>query len=173
MLTSEGFIAAGKNRALGYFLADSGYDVWLGNDRGSFHFVEHQIYNKTNDLFWNYSMDDIGLFDYKAMLDYILWVTGQPQIDFIGHSQGGCAMAILLSSYPQYNRRIRQAHLISPAVFVFDSPTVKNLMPIYNVSKGIFSGSFVKNRFHFPEFIPFAWIPSISPDSFFSEDIWQ
>lgn len=133
-LCSEYYVFVGRNRALPYFLADYGYDVWLGNDRGSFYHVEHEIYNKSSSEFWNFSLDDIGYYDYKAMMDLILRKTKASTIDYIGHSQGGSGLAIFLSSFPEYRKKIRQAHLFSPAMIVQNSLALDFLIFQYNVS---------------------------------------
>lgn len=49
------FINRGVNRSLGLILADSGYDVWLGNNRGTIWSKKHVTldaeYNKT---YWDF-----------------------------------------------------------------------------------------------------------------------
>lgn len=133
LMNSEFYVFTGKNRALPYLLADHGYDVWLGNDRGSYYFVDHKIYDKNSKEFWNFGLDEIGLYDYKSMIDYILATTKQASLNYIGHSQGGCGLSILLSSFPSYNKKIRQAQLFSPAPFVANSFTLKNTLVEYVV----------------------------------------
>ncbi|KAG5864500.1 hypothetical protein JTB14_009132 [Gonioctena quinquepunctata] len=54
--SSENFVFLGPNKALGYFLADQGYDVWLTNARGSEHSRKHRTMDPDKDrAFWKFS----------------------------------------------------------------------------------------------------------------------
>lgn len=52
---SECWLLNGKNRSLGYLLADNGYDVWLGNARGTRHSRKHVVMDADRDKkFWQF-----------------------------------------------------------------------------------------------------------------------
>jgi lysosomal acid lipase/cholesteryl ester hydrolase len=36
----------------GFLLADKGYDVWVGNNRGNGYSMKHIKYNTSDDQFW-------------------------------------------------------------------------------------------------------------------------
>ena len=77
------------DQSLGFILADVGYDVWLGNMRGNYYSRAHVRYNPDRDeAFWDFSWDDMARDDLPSMIHYILNVTGQTQIAYVGHSQG-------------------------------------------------------------------------------------
>ncbi|CAF4846560.1 unnamed protein product, partial [Rotaria sp. Silwood1] len=77
------------DQSLGFMLADAGYDVWLGNVRGNYYSRAHVKYNPDHDTeFWNFSWDDMARDDLPSMIYYILNVTQQTQISYVGHSQG-------------------------------------------------------------------------------------
>jgi pimeloyl-ACP methyl ester carboxylesterase len=77
------------DQSLAYILADSGYDVWLGNMRGNYYSRAHTKYNPNRDeAFWDFSWDDMARDDLPSMIYYILNVTQQTQIGYVGHSQG-------------------------------------------------------------------------------------
>jgi pimeloyl-ACP methyl ester carboxylesterase len=77
------------DQSLGFILADAGYDVWLGNVRGNYYSRAHVKYNPDHDpAFWDFSWDDMARDDLPSMIYYILNVTQQTHIGYIGHSQG-------------------------------------------------------------------------------------
>ncbi|GMS86908.1 hypothetical protein PENTCL1PPCAC_9083, partial [Pristionchus entomophagus] len=85
--SSFDFLSPLTNQALSYALADAGYDVWMGNNRGNIYSDKHVGYNNFDHRFWNFSWDEMGIYDYPAMIDYIVNVTGEPQLYLVGHSQ--------------------------------------------------------------------------------------
>jgi len=74
--------------SLSYILADNGYDVWLGNNRGNGVSMINIYYSNTSKEFWDFSWDEMGLIDLPAQLNYVLEHTGAPQLTYIGHSEG-------------------------------------------------------------------------------------
>lgn len=62
---------------LGFVLADCGYDVWLGNSRGTTYSSSHQTLSKTDPRFWQYSFQQMGEYDLPASIDFVLKKTGQ------------------------------------------------------------------------------------------------
>ena len=57
----HGFLADSTNwvldsatKSLGYILADSGFDVWLGNVRGNDYSRRHVKYLPSQSIFWNW-----------------------------------------------------------------------------------------------------------------------
>jgi len=76
-------------QSLSYILADAGYDVWLGNMRGNKYSRAHVKYNPAHDEeFWDFSFDEMANIDLPSMVYYILNVTQQTHIGYVGHSQG-------------------------------------------------------------------------------------
>jgi lysosomal acid lipase/cholesteryl ester hydrolase len=55
-----------------------GYDVWLGNARGSRYALGHTKYNYLSDkpLYWDFDFEEMGLYDLPANIDFILNHTG-------------------------------------------------------------------------------------------------
>ena len=54
-------------------LVKAGYDVWLGNSRGSKYSLQHLNYDEKIDLeYWNFSFVEFGKYDLSASVDYIL-----------------------------------------------------------------------------------------------------
>ena len=62
-----------------FVLAREGYDVWLGNNRGTDPSYKHLEYDPINDgeKFWNFSWQELGRYDLPAFIEKVLYITGQ------------------------------------------------------------------------------------------------
>ena len=70
-------------------LVDAGYEVWLGNDRGSFYSNRHKRDGQWSlKERWDFTWADSGFYDMPAALDKIIEVSGKPMVTVIGYSQG-------------------------------------------------------------------------------------
>jgi lysosomal acid lipase/cholesteryl ester hydrolase len=78
--------------------------------------------NLTTTVLFSYSWNEIGYYDLPAMIDYILALTNQQQLYFVGHSQGTTSLFVLLSTRPEYNQKISTAFLLSPVAFLKNVP---------------------------------------------------
>ncbi|XP_052759449.1 lipase 1-like [Galleria mellonella] len=136
--SSVEFVAVGPASALAYILAEAGYDVWLGNARGNYYSREN-LYLDPDDRrnldFWRFSWDEIGNIDLPAFIDYILKVTGQSKLHYIGYSQGCTAFLVLASLRPEYNEKIISFQGIAPAAFfVYNENAFLDIVPPYEAS---------------------------------------
>lgn len=129
----------GKKYALAFYLAKHGGDVWLGNTRGSKHSVRHKNMTQDSDMFWDFSFNEMGRYDLPAMIDYVRNATNSSQIIYVGHSQGGAAFLAMMSYRPEFNEKIRQAHLITPAVFMKNFPHPFITMLFEEIDRGLFN----------------------------------
>ncbi|KFQ25747.1 Lipase member M, partial [Mesitornis unicolor] len=121
----HGFLGEGSNwvenlanNSLGFILADSGYDVWLGNSRGTSWSQRHQHLSADQDEFWDFSFHEMAMYDLPAMIDFVLQKTGQQQIYYTGHSQGSTIAFIAFSSMPELARKIKMFFALAPVVTV-------------------------------------------------------
>lgn len=74
-----------------YLLADAQYDVWMLNVRGTEFSRRHKHYDpngKGRKEYWSYSLHEMGIYDLKSSIDYILNETKFQRINYIGYSQG-------------------------------------------------------------------------------------
>ena len=60
-----------KISAFPLLLARAGYDVWIGNTRGSLNSREHVLVDDKDPWYWDFSFSEIGMYDLPAMVDYI------------------------------------------------------------------------------------------------------
>lgn len=134
------FFIAGPKVALPFLLADNGYDVWMGNARGSKHSPNHKVYSSNSNEFWNFSWHEIGLYDLPAMIDFMLKQTKTSRTFYIGHSQGTTEFLVMLSTRPEYNDKIIQAHLMAPAAFMKNQPNPLTRLLGEIVDLGFFNG---------------------------------
>lgn len=75
-------------------------------------------YSKYTKCFVYFSWNEIGINDLPAMIDYVLRVTGQQQLFYIGHSQGTTAFFVMASERPEYNSRIRLMAALAPIAYM-------------------------------------------------------
>lgn len=79
--------------SLAFQIARAGYDVWLGNNRGSIYSKEHTSLDYDKDAkFFDYSFYELGKYDLPAQINYVLQSTQYEKLTYIGHSQGTTQM---------------------------------------------------------------------------------
>ncbi|KAF9151429.1 cholesterol esterase [Linnemannia schmuckeri] len=104
-----------EERNLAFVLAEAGYDVWLGNARGNKYSLKHMFLKPHEKKFWEFSMDELALFDVPDTVDYILNRTGAPSLVYIGFSQGTAQAFASLSINPDLNDKISLFIALAPA----------------------------------------------------------
>lgn len=117
--SSTDWILLGPKNSLPYLLADTGYDVWIANARGNYYSRGHMSMTIDFPEFWDFSFQEMGIYDLPAVIDYIRKVRDtNDSINFIGHSMGASALLVLLSSVPRYNEYLRLGILLAPLAFM-------------------------------------------------------
>ena len=103
-------------------LARAGYDVWLGNTRGTNFSLGHtKLDPYIGKGYWDFSWAELGKYDLSAMIDYVYNYTESKAISYVGHSQGTTAMFYGLAHNDQedFATKLKQVVAIAPC-FVID-----------------------------------------------------
>ncbi|XP_064488473.1 lipase 1-like [Ornithodoros turicata] len=111
---STAFVLDAPCQSLGFALLDNCYDVWLGNVRGNSYGKRHRTLDTTSGAFWNFTFHEHAVYDVPAQIDYILDVTGERTLLYIGWAQGTLIFFTMLSEKPQYNQKIRAFAGLAP-----------------------------------------------------------
>lgn len=118
LLTNSELFVLGETteRCLPFVLINKGYDVWLGNNRGNKYSRKHLVLSSSDEKFWNYSLDEFAMFDIPNTIDYILDITKQEQLNYIGFSQGAAQGLASISLNHSLNSKIKVFIGLSPAM---------------------------------------------------------
>ncbi|XP_064551955.1 lipase 3 [Drosophila montana] len=132
LCSSSDWVLSGPSNGLAFILSDAGYDVWMGNARGNTYSRKHASKSPLLQPFWNFEWHDIGIYDLPAMMDYVLYHTGEEQLQYVGHSQGTTSFFVLNSMIKRFKSRIRSAHLLAPVAWMehMESPLAKIAGPL-------------------------------------------
>ena len=101
--TSWVFLQLGEN-SLPFMLVDNGYDVWIGNNRGTIFSWGH-VSKDPDDLngdYWDFSMDENVIYDLPTQINYVKETSGAKKINYIGHSQGTTLFYMLYMHDPKF-----------------------------------------------------------------------
>ncbi|XP_075978831.1 lipase 1-like [Anticarsia gemmatalis] len=137
LCSSSGFVLMGPGSGLAYILAEEGYDVWLGNQRGNRYSRRHTSLNPDallNTAYWQFSWEQIGAYDLPAMIDYALAYTGNERLHYIGHSQGTTSFFAMAALRPEYNQKITSMQALAPVAYMANnrSPLLWFISPYAN-----------------------------------------
>ncbi|XP_078359982.1 lipase member K-like [Oculina patagonica] len=129
-------------KSLAYILADSGFDVWLGNIRGNDYSRRHVKYDPDQCKFWNWSWQEMAHYDLPAMINYALQVTGQEKLFYVGHSQGTLIAFNGFADNPALGNKIKAFFALAPIYTLNNSSEIAKggAEIIYPLVKKLFPG---------------------------------
>lgn len=174
VLTSADNYFYNREKSIGFYQVNKGFDVWVGNNRGNKYSrkISENVpeSKKSYEKFFDFSFQEMAIYDQPAVYKYIL--EGYPvdqQIHYIGHSQGNAQMfAGLLDeeSSDYLNSKTAKLIAISPVVFLnhTNQQYVQLLLRFLQLSSKtidwlgltqILPGGCSDEKSHFKEFV--AW----------------
>ncbi|CAN1823052.1 Triacylglycerol lipase 2 [Linum perenne] len=99
-------------------LADQGFDVWIANTRGTRFSRRHTSLHPNQQEFWNWSWDELVVYDLPAVADHVFKQTGQ-KMHYVGHSLVITSCLPMFSSYIGKNCCLNSSTV---AVFLKNEP---------------------------------------------------
>lgn len=118
LLQSSGAYCTNDDDSLAFYLAKSGYDIWLGNNRCGFH-PKHTLLSYEDPRMWAWNIRQMGVMDLPAMISKVLQVTGFPKLALIAHSQGTTQTFVALAKEqrPEIGEKISVFCALAPAAY--------------------------------------------------------
>jgi pimeloyl-ACP methyl ester carboxylesterase len=118
LLQSAGAYCTNDDDSLAFFLAKSGYDVWLGNNRCGFK-PRHNLLEYSDPRMWAWNIRQMGVMDLPALVSRVLSETGFPKLGLICHSQGTTQTFVALAKEqrPELGEKISVFCALAPAAY--------------------------------------------------------
>lgn len=118
LLQSAGAYCTNDDDSLAFFLAKSGYDVWLGNNRCGFR-PRHQMLEYSDPRMWAWNIRQMGVMDLPALISRVLAETGFEKLGLIAHSQGTTQTLVALAKEqrPEIGDKVSVFCALAPAAY--------------------------------------------------------
>ncbi|KAK5691635.1 hypothetical protein LTR97_011632 [Elasticomyces elasticus] len=118
LLQSAGAYCCNDDDSLAFYLAKSGFDVWLGNNRCGFT-PRHTQLKYEDPRMWAWNIRQMGVMDLAAFVDRVLAETGFSKLALIAHSQGTTQTFVALAKEqrPEIGERISVFCALAPAAY--------------------------------------------------------
>jgi len=120
LFMDPGMYVVNEEESMAFSLANEGYDVWLGSNRGVV--LEHDSLHPSQDAFWDWSVDDLAKYDVRCIVDYVLGQTGQSKVAWVGMSQGNAQAFMAFSTNKALAEKIALFVAIAPVARLGDLP---------------------------------------------------
>ncbi|XP_065870853.1 triacylglycerol lipase 1-like [Euphorbia lathyris] len=115
-MAGDAWFLGAPEQSLGYLLADQGFDVWAGSVRGTFLSHGHVTLSEKDKEFWDWTWEDMALYDLSAMIGHI-YSTTNSKVFVVGHSQG-TIMSWAAFTQPNIVEMVQAAALLCPISYL-------------------------------------------------------
>ncbi|KAL9272770.1 Triacylglycerol lipase 1-like protein [Drosera capensis] len=115
-LAGDSWFLNSKDQSLGFILADQGFDVWVGNVRGTRWSHGHASLSEKDKEYWNWSWEELALYDLAEMINYV-YLTTNSKISYVGHSQG-TIIALAAFTQPDIVKMVDAVALLCPISYL-------------------------------------------------------
>ncbi|WPH00048.1 Hypothetical protein R9X50_00287100 [Acrodontium crateriforme] len=118
LLQSAGAFCCNDDDSLAFYLAKSGYDVWLGNNRCGFR-PRHTKLHYGDPRMWAWNIRQMGVMDLATFISRVLSETGFPKLALVAHSQGTTQAFVALAKEqrPDLGEKISVFCALAPAAY--------------------------------------------------------
>ncbi|XP_060216762.1 triacylglycerol lipase 1 [Lycium barbarum] len=115
-MAGDAWFMNSASESLGFILADQGFDVWVGNVRGTRWSHGHVSLSVKNKDFWDWSWEELALYDLAEMIRYVNSIT-KAKVFVVGHSQG-TIMSLAAFTKPDIVEMVKAAALLCPISYL-------------------------------------------------------
>ena len=139
LLQSAGAFCCNDDDSLAFYLAKSGYDVWLGQNRCGFQ-PKHTLLEYGDPRMWAWNIRQMGVLDLPALVSRVLAETSFPKLALIAHSQGTTETFVALAKEqrPEMGEKISVFCALAPAAYAGPLINKIYLKVMRLVSPGVF-----------------------------------
>ncbi|XP_017777774.1 PREDICTED: lipase member J-like [Nicrophorus vespilloides] len=125
---SDLYVLTGKS-SMAMRLSDMGYDVWLGNNRGNFYTSSINGEDKAERSYWNFTLDDMAIYDLPPVFELIANVTKKPgELIYLGHSAATTEGMIYNIRMKDHSKKHIKAFIfVGPVAYINNTPFMKIL----------------------------------------------
>jgi len=132
-----------------FLFADAGFDVFIGNFRGTTYSKRHTALSPKDHLFWQFSWDQMAAFDLPALLEKTLEISKADKIYYVGHSMGTMTAFAQFSQNQELAQKIKRFYALGPVA------AMKNVKsPVMYVAPYTKDMGYIANIFGVDEFLP-------------------
>ncbi|VFQ72080.1 unnamed protein product [Cuscuta campestris] len=115
-MAGDSWFLNSANQSLGFILADHGFDVWVGNVRGTRWSHGHVSLTEKDKDFWDWSWQELALYDLAEMTRYVYSITNS-KVSIVGHSQG-TIISLAALTQPNIVEMVEAAALLCPISYL-------------------------------------------------------
>ncbi|KAG8368436.1 hypothetical protein BUALT_Bualt15G0045300 [Buddleja alternifolia] len=115
-MAGDAWFMDSPNQSLGFVLANRGFDVWVGNVRGTHWSHGHVSLSEKDKEFWDWSWQELALHDLGEMIRYVYSIT-KSKVFVVGHSQG-TIISLAAFTQPDIVKMVEAAALLCPISYL-------------------------------------------------------